>query len=177
MNLHEYHDVSLNDAYSSAVAQFRALRSERLMASKTALREAETLGIAFGRTTVERVFKLEARQFATWKRQAELDQAESTARKRWRMVAENVGMRPVWSRGRDYTRLWQEGIRPTYSAALAASAIAPPKPAPAAAAPSSRPAPARSVATKEEKERVKAQKKAQRIVKADYLGVTRPTTR
>ena len=72
----------------------------------------------FGPSAVQATFALEERNFESWKKTHETDMAESTARKRWHMIAKNVGMREAWSNGQDYVRLWQEGIRPTYSPAL-----------------------------------------------------------
>lgn len=123
INLHEHHDLPLTQAYASAVNQFRALRSERQVASNIALLEAESIGIQFGPSMLERTFMLEEKSFETWKRTHETDMAASTARKRWRMIMESVNTKETWSRGQDYVRLWQQGVRPTYSPALATSAV------------------------------------------------------
>lgn len=124
VNLHEHHGLSVNQAYASAVNQFRALRAERLIMSDIAALEAESVGIEFGPSAIEENFRLEEKALESWKRTHETDMAASTARKRWHMNAEHLGPK-TWSGGRDYVRLWQEGIRPTYSPALATTVITP----------------------------------------------------
>ena len=121
VNLHEHHGQSLNEAYASAVAQFRALRAEHDIASKIALREAEHNGIEFGPDEVERVWEMEEKHLDSWKRTAELSTATNVARKRWHAIVEETIPRTTkhWTRGAEYTRLWKEGVRPTYSPALA----------------------------------------------------------
>ncbi len=116
VNLYEEHEVPLNDAYSSAVAQFRSLRSEHDIASTVALLEAESLGIEFGATAVEKNFKKEEIALDTWKDRPELDASERAARKRWQTITDRET--GEWTRGQTYTRLWQEGVRPTYMSVL-----------------------------------------------------------
>ena len=122
VNLHEAHDIPLTEAYKTAVAQFRALRSEHDVAKTVALMEAEATGLEFGPSVVEKNYMAEEKALQSWGRKDEQDAAAQAARKRWRAVIEKEG---VWTRGEEYTRLWQEGIRPTYSPAVdeAASGI------------------------------------------------------
>jgi small subunit ribosomal protein S23 len=173
VNLHEHHDMALNQAYSSAVAQFRALRSEHEMASKIALREAEHYGIEFGQNEVLRVFAMEEHNLNSWKRTAELNTAENLARKRWRAVVEPTEPRQEkqWTRGQEYTRLWQEGVRPTYSPALA-SAL--PPSAAASGAPSAggqRPAPGSPAPNNEARQQRRAKSRQSRRDRAEQERV------
>ena len=112
VNLHEAHDTPLTEAYASAVAQFRALRAEHRVATSVALMEAQATGIEFGISTVEKNFLAEERALQSWTKKDAEDAAAQAARKRWRAVVEREG---AWTRGQEYTRLWQEGVRPTYS--------------------------------------------------------------
>lgn len=47
-----------------------------------------------------------------------MDEGAMAARKRWKAIIERSGGNEAWSRGEEYVRLWKEGARPTYSAAL-----------------------------------------------------------
>ncbi|GJE87554.1 37S ribosomal protein S25, mitochondrial [Phanerochaete sordida] len=126
VNLHEHHGHSLNEAYAASVTQFRALRSERVVASHVALQEAEQYGTQFGPSAVLQSFMKEEAQFETWKMTKELDMAESIARKRWRMIVDkgkSGGVPQLWSRGQEYVRFWKESIRPTYSPILETSRV------------------------------------------------------
>lgn len=120
LNLHEHHGLPLTNAYTAAIAQFRSLRSEHHIARTIALREAEAYGIEFGPSQVEISVAKEEKALDTWHRKAELDAGALAARKRWKTIVErNPG---PWSRGQEYVRLWQEGVRPTYSPVLAGNA-------------------------------------------------------
>ncbi|THH17767.1 hypothetical protein EUX98_g9061 [Antrodiella citrinella] len=114
VNLHEHHGKSLTYAYAAAVAQFRSLRSEREVTIATAKLEADVIGIEFGRTQVERVFGLEEKAFDTWARRGPTDASALAARKRWKAIVEKNYATGTWSGGKDYVRLWQEGVRPSY---------------------------------------------------------------
>ncbi|KAK7694988.1 hypothetical protein QCA50_002176 [Cerrena zonata] len=116
LNLHEHHDLPLTNAYTAAIAQFRSLRSEHHIARTVALREAEAYGIQFGPSQVEISVTKEEKALDTWHRKAELDAGALAARKRWKTIVEREP--GPWSRGQDYVRLWQEGVRPTYSPML-----------------------------------------------------------
>ncbi|PCH33903.1 hypothetical protein WOLCODRAFT_112765 [Wolfiporia cocos MD-104 SS10] len=118
VNLHEHHEVPLTKAYSAAVAQFRSLRSEHDVAKKFALLEVEHYGIAFGPSQVEITFAKEERAFESWRKNEELDAGENAAKKRWRAIVEREGPPGSWTKGQEYVRLWQEGIRPTYAPLL-----------------------------------------------------------
>lgn len=149
VNLHEYHNVPITHAYSVAAAQFRALRSEREITTRVALLEAEHYGVPLGPSMTEKMFQEEEKALNSWSKNKQADAMANTARKRWRMIPEEVGEPSAWTKGQEYTRLWQEGIRPTYSPAIASTIItsagletAPSQPtvaapAPAPAAPSS----------------------------------------
>lgn len=108
--------MSLTDAYASAVAQFRSLRAEHSIAVSVALLEAQaTPGIVLGRSAVEKNFRVEGWALKSWSTKAKDDAAAAVARKRWHAVEEIKG---TWTGARDYARLWQTGIRPSYSAAI-----------------------------------------------------------
>jgi small subunit ribosomal protein S23 len=145
VNLHEYHKVPITHAYEAAVAQFRALRSEHEVSSRIALMEAEQYGIKFGPTMTEKMFEEEQKALRSWSKNKQADAMENTARKRWRMIPEKVGEQGSWTKGEEYTRLWQQGVRPSYAPMLASKVItdagletAKPTP-PSVAAPSSPP--------------------------------------
>lgn len=115
VNLHDSFHMPLTEAYASAVAQFRSLRGEHHTARTVALMEAEALGVAFGPSTVELNFKAEEGALRSWTKKDEEDAAAQAARKRWRAVVEREG---TWTRAQEYTRMWQEGVRPSYSAVV-----------------------------------------------------------
>ncbi|KAI0080348.1 hypothetical protein K474DRAFT_1682731 [Panus rudis PR-1116 ss-1] len=119
INLHEYHDLPLTNAYAAAVAQFRSLRAEHRIASSVALLEAEAYGWEFGSSQVEISFEKEEKALDTWQKKAEFDAGAFAARKRWKAeIDRKVGS---WTRGQEYVRLWKEGVRPNYSPALTES--------------------------------------------------------
>ncbi|KAI0375244.1 hypothetical protein BV20DRAFT_960340 [Pilatotrama ljubarskyi] len=115
VNLYEHHDMSLSDAYASAVAQFRSLRSEITIARQVALAEAEQLGVEFGPSQTEITFMKENKALATWRDTAEQNHIAETDRKRWKAVVEREGRPDQWTKGQEYTRLWKEGVRPVYA--------------------------------------------------------------
>ncbi|KAJ3556061.1 hypothetical protein NM688_g2235 [Phlebia brevispora] len=115
VNLHNAHGVSLTEAYASGIAQFRSLRAEHQVAANVALAEAESNGIVFGPSEVEKNFKVEEWALQGWSKKHEQDAAAQVARKRWHAVVEAKG---AWTGAREYTRLWQEGVRPSYSTAI-----------------------------------------------------------
>lgn len=114
VNLHEHHQYPLSHAYSSAVAQFRSLRSEHELSLNTARLEADAQGLNFRRTEVEKVFRLEEKALDTWEKKDELDASALAARKRWKAIIEKDYDQGTWSRGKEYVRLWKEGVRPDY---------------------------------------------------------------
>jgi len=119
VNLYQYHSHPLTEAYSKAVAQFRALRSEHHIATTFAVLEAENLGAVFSPGEIAHAHEKEKRQLATWARREELDEGDIVARKRWKAIVEKQGGGvEEWTKGKEYVRLWKEGVRPTYSAAL-----------------------------------------------------------
>jgi len=118
LNLHQHHEMPLSRAYATSVGQFRSLRSEQEVATMIATLEAEHYGAEFRPTETERGFNKELEALKTWQVDERYDQNAIAARKRWKAVAER-GQSPVpWTAGQEYVRLWKEGIRPNYSAAL-----------------------------------------------------------
>lgn len=118
LNLYQYHEIPLTQAYARAVAQFRSLRSEHHIATTFAVMESEQLGAVFVGTEIERGFEKERESLNTWQKQTELDEGELLARKRWKAIAEKHSGAVEWSKGQEYVRLWKEGVRPDYSPAL-----------------------------------------------------------
>ena len=123
VNLHEHHNVPLTHAYAAAVAQFRALRSEHQIMTQIALLEAEHYGIQFGPSLSEKTFEEEEKALTSWQKGVQADAMENAARKRWRMIPEKVGTPGAWTKGEEYVRQWQEGIRPSYAPSLASTVI------------------------------------------------------
>ncbi|KAJ7596809.1 mitochondrial ribosomal protein S25-domain-containing protein [Mycena floridula] len=118
INLHQYQNVPLSNAYARAVAQFRALRSEHQISTTFAALEAEHFGGTFTFSEIKLGWEKEKNSLRTWERQAELDESMLIARKRWRAIAQDHSESKDWTQGEQYTRLWKEGVRPSYSPAL-----------------------------------------------------------
>ena len=114
LNLYKYHKLSLSEAYSCSIAQFRALRAEHHIATTVAIKEAEVLGSDFGPSEIEQAHEMEKKSIATWERRAELDEGAIAARKRWKAIVERQPGANQWTKGVEYVRLWNEGIRPNY---------------------------------------------------------------
>ncbi|KAJ7161329.1 mitochondrial ribosomal protein S25-domain-containing protein [Mycena crocata] len=115
LNLHQVHKLPLSQAYSRAVAQFRALRSEHHIATTFAAMEAEELGAIFVPGEIEHAFEKEKRALASWEKLSEMDEGELLARKRWRMIADGHAGETDWSKGVEYVKMWQAGNRVNYS--------------------------------------------------------------
>lgn len=131
--------MSLSDAYARAVTQFRALRSEHHISTTFAVMEAEALGSTFGPGEVESAHEMYKKSISTWEKQAELDEGALAARKRWKAIIDKNHGANQWSKGEEYVRLWQEGVRPNYMPALTEPTLevipAAPEPAPKPAMP------------------------------------------
>ena len=80
--------------------------------------EAEHYGSTFGRSENEISVELQKKALQTWSRKEEMDEGALAARKRWKALAEKNHGVNQWTKGEEYVRLWQEGIRPNYSPAL-----------------------------------------------------------
>ncbi|KAI8980769.1 mitochondrial ribosomal protein S25-domain-containing protein [Trametes punicea] len=115
VNLYEHHGMPLSDAYASAVAQFRSLRSEITIARQIALAEAEHLGLEFGPSQIEITFAKENKAFDTFREAAAQSHSAETERKRWKAVVERDSRPDHWTKGQEYARLWKEGVRPVYA--------------------------------------------------------------
>ncbi|KAF9527760.1 mitochondrial ribosomal protein S25-domain-containing protein [Crepidotus variabilis] len=118
LNLYQHHGLSLSDAYTTSVAQYRALRSEHHISTTFAVQEAQFLGSTFGPSEIETSLNLQKKALQTWSRKEELDEGAIAARKRWKAIVEKSHGRGQWSKGEEYVRLWQEGVRPNYMPAL-----------------------------------------------------------
>ena len=118
LTLHQDHEMPLSRAYATSVAQFRSLRSEQEIANTIATLEAEAYGAEFGPTETERGFNKELDALKTWHVDERYDQNAIAARKRWKAVVEREQPAVPWTAGQEYVRLWREGVRPNYSAAL-----------------------------------------------------------
>ncbi|KZS95807.1 hypothetical protein SISNIDRAFT_547974 [Sistotremastrum niveocremeum HHB9708] len=120
VNLHENHNMPLPLAYETGVAQFQALRSEFELTRAFAAYEARTYGAQFGLSESELHFKKEIAALKTWQYNVETDEGAAAARKRWKAIADSPVDPGTWSQGQDYVRLWKNGIRPEYTALVAA---------------------------------------------------------
>ncbi|TFK56582.1 hypothetical protein OE88DRAFT_1649951 [Heliocybe sulcata] len=118
LNLHKHHYLSINQAYLTSVAQFRSLRSEHHIATLVGAKEAEMHGAQFGWTQTEIIFNKETQALETWQKKHEADLTAAANRKRWRAIVERNGPISEFTKGREYVRLWKEGVRPDYSPVL-----------------------------------------------------------
>jgi len=80
--------------------------------------EAEQLGSVFGPSEASRTFERHKQSLATWDRKEEQDEGALAARKRWKAIVERHHGANQWTKGEQYVRLWQEGIRPDYMPAV-----------------------------------------------------------
>lgn len=114
-NLHKSHNLPLNAAYESAIAQFRSLRSEHNVATMFAAQEAEWYDAKFAPTELERGFILEKRAFATWKRRGSGRRFARKRRDKFYPVFKGVtGNKNWWTRGEAYTRRWNRNMPPDF---------------------------------------------------------------
>jgi len=114
VNLYHHHDIPLTEAYTRAISQFRSLRAERYIASNFAAAEAEAFGARFGPGEIEHSFEKEKKYLETWERKAELDSGALVARKRWKAIVDRRSGVEQWTQGKEYQRLWKDGVRPSY---------------------------------------------------------------
>jgi len=117
VNLHEHHAMPLSQAYHTAVIQFRALRSEFLISSAVAAREAEAYGAVFASTELDRGFRKEGEALETFTPEAQ-GAAAYSGKLPWSSVWKMPGAPQAdegWTRGQAYTERLQQGIRPNYS--------------------------------------------------------------
>ncbi|KAL9716548.1 mitochondrial ribosomal small subunit component [Leucoagaricus gongylophorus] len=112
VNLYQYHDRSLSEAYLRAVAQFRALRSEHHIATTYAAFEAETFGSIFASSEIQKTFEKEKEVLETWKQEEQLDESALMAKRRWRAIIERDTGEGKWTKGEEYVRLWKANIKP-----------------------------------------------------------------
>ncbi|KAF8445759.1 mitochondrial ribosomal protein S25-domain-containing protein [Boletus edulis BED1] len=113
-NLHTHHKVSLTVAYTRAVAEFRTLRAEYDIANAFARMEAEAYGTVFP-SEVDRTFEKEDKVYKSVERKKALDESALRARKRWRAILNlDSGMGNTWSRGQEYIRRQEDGVRPSH---------------------------------------------------------------
>ncbi len=116
VNLHEHHHIPLTFAYTRAVAQFRALRSEHFIACRFAALEKETLSSAYTTSEIKLGYRKDLKQLETWDRKKIADAGEHAARKRWRAIMANYADSATgWSRGEEYTEKWKQGNQPAYN--------------------------------------------------------------
>ena len=86
-----------------------------MFTKRFALMEARHYGVEFGPSQVEINFQKEEKALDTFAQHHEQRLEESMARKRWRAIVRRASPPPSWTKGQEYTRLWQEGVRPNYS--------------------------------------------------------------
>lgn len=111
VNLHQHHNLSLADAYTRAVAQFRALRSEHHIATTYAVNEALAFGAVFENTEIENMYEQERKALGSWEQSEQTGQDAKAAGKRWRAIVEQNGEDSEWTKGETYVRLWKEGVK------------------------------------------------------------------
>jgi small subunit ribosomal protein S23 len=111
LNLHDNCEVPLSEAYATAVAQYRSLRSEHRVATAVAVLEAEAMGAQFGPTEIERGFELETAALKSWESDAASGTAGTGGGKQWSAEAPG-GFPGSWTRGEDYVARWKEGAIP-----------------------------------------------------------------
>jgi small subunit ribosomal protein S23 len=110
---------TISEAYFSAIAQFRALRSEQHIATTFAAIEAEAFGIAFEETEVEKVFSKHIKELEKWGDEEELDdESANAAKKRWRGIVERNVEQSKWTKGEQYVKLWKDSATAEYAPML-----------------------------------------------------------
>lgn len=80
--------------------------------------EAQELGSTFGISEIEHSFELQKKGLSTWEKKEEQDEGALAARKRWKAIVERQHGADQWSKGEQYVRLWQQGVKPNYMPAL-----------------------------------------------------------
>lgn len=90
--------------------------------------EAKHYGVEFGPSQVDINFQKEEKALDTFAQHHEQRLGESMARKRWRAIVQRASPPPSWTKGQEYTRLWQEGVRPNYSPLQPLTLVASPRP-------------------------------------------------
>jgi len=61
----------------------------------------------------------EQKALERWQKTDELDAGAIAARKRWKAIIDKQGgVGSEWSKGQEYVRLWEGGVRPTYAPSL-----------------------------------------------------------
>ncbi|KAG0704378.1 mitochondrial ribosomal protein S25-domain-containing protein [Suillus ampliporus] len=95
VNLHNHHEMALSIAYTRAVA------------------EPEAYGTVFP-SEIDRTFEKEDAVYQSADRKVELDRGALLARKRWKAILDVDSGMGEFDGGQQYTRLWKQGIRPTY---------------------------------------------------------------
>jgi small subunit ribosomal protein S23 len=101
----------LSEAYATAVAQYRSLRSEHRVATAVAVLEAEAMGAQFGPTEIERGFELEAAALKSWEGGEGRGATAAGAGKQWSAEAPSE-FPGTWTRGQEYVARWKEGVTP-----------------------------------------------------------------
>lgn len=118
LNLYQHHSLSLSDAYTATVAQYRALRAEHHISTVIAAMEAEHYGSIFGPSEIEMSVEVQKKALETWSKKEEMNEGAIAARKRWKKIVDKAHGVNQWTKGEEYVRLWQEGIKPNYMPAL-----------------------------------------------------------
>ena len=83
--------------------------------AQIALAEAEYYGAKFGPGPIERGLQFEQENLQTWTKEAGEIQQAALSNKRWRTSVERPKEECIWSRGKEYVRLWKEGNKPDTS--------------------------------------------------------------
>lgn len=107
------HKMALSIAYTRAVAEYRSLRAGHDFANTFARMEAEAYGTVLS-SEIDRTFEKEDAVYQSADRKVELDRGALLARKRWKAILDVDSGMGEFDRGQQYTRLWKQGVRPTY---------------------------------------------------------------
>lgn len=99
-----------------------------MFTKRFALMEAHHYGIEFGPSQVDINFQKEEKALDTFAQHHERRMGESMARKRWRAIVERASPPASWTKGQEYTRLWQQGVRPNYAPLQSLPQVAPSRP-------------------------------------------------
>lgn len=105
--------MALSIAYTHAVAEYRSLRAGHDFANTFARMEAEAYGTVFA-SEIDRTFEKEDAVYQAADRKVELDRGALLARKRWKAILDVDNGMGEFDGGQQYTRLWKQGVRPTY---------------------------------------------------------------
>ena len=101
VNLHQYCDFFLSEAYLCVVAQFHALRTEHHLATAYAIFEGETFGSTFVSSEIQKTFEKEKGVLGAWKQEEQPDERVLMTKRRWRAIIEGDTGEGKWTKGEE----------------------------------------------------------------------------